>query len=512
MQIPLTGAVVSVSRSAVADRLVLFRIAWWVIALATLVLYAVALPLRWAELASLFQNLSPAQELVLRDAGVSGQQHAAIVLTVEVAVPVVYFVVAALIFWRRSDKWPTVLFSAGLMTYAAWISPAMHALVASQSPWRLPANLVEILGVTAAMLFFFGFPDGRFVPRWSRVVLAVWGVWGLVWLLAPASPLDLSSPFRLSAPGFVLLVALMGAAFGSQVYRFTRAASVLQRQQTKLVLFGTAIAFSGYLAYGFDRFASPALSEPHRAAVVYDLVGVPLVLLAALLIPLSVAASILRYRLWDIEVIVERALVYAALTAILGGLYTASITLSQRVFVALTGERSDAAIVLTTLGVAAAFTPVRTWLQSVVDRRLACRADPARNLRVFADEVRSFVEKHDVQQLTHRALEEATAAFGASGGAVCLREGEHFRPTQVLGEWCGEEGVSAWLDCDETRYGWIVLGPRRNGLAYRTEDEAALTELVTLVARAIKIAQGPAGGPWRQVPERSTLAGQVSIP
>ena len=84
----------------------------------------------------------------------------------------------------------------------------------------------------------------------------------------------------------------------------------------------------------------------------------------------AVAIAILRYRLYEIDIIINRTLVYGALSAVLAGVYTASITLSQRLFMAVTGERSDAAIVLTTLIVAATFTPLKSRLQASVDARI----------------------------------------------------------------------------------------------------------------------------------------------
>ena len=86
-------------------------------------------------------------------------------------------------------------------------------------------------------------------------------------------------------------------------------------------------------------------------------------------LPVAVGIAVLRYRLYDIDVLIGRALVYVPLTAILAGLYAASVALFQRLFTAITGETSDAAIVLTTLILAAIFTPARKTLENAVERR-----------------------------------------------------------------------------------------------------------------------------------------------
>jgi hypothetical protein len=94
------------------------------------------------------------------------------------------------------------------------------------------------------------------------------------------------------------------------------------------------------------------------------------------LLPLSVGIAMLRYHLYDIDLIIRRALIYVPLTALLGGLYAASVALFQRLFVVVTGDRSDAAIVITTLILATLFTPARKALEGAVDRRFKPDSTP----------------------------------------------------------------------------------------------------------------------------------------
>jgi hypothetical protein len=93
--------------------------------------------------------------------------------------------------------------------------------------------------------------------------------------------------------------------------------------------------------------------------------------------PLAVGIAILRYHLYDIDMLIARALVYIPLTAVLAGAYAASVALFQRIFVSLTGQSSDAAIVITTLILASLFTPVRKALENAVDRRFRPAAPAA---------------------------------------------------------------------------------------------------------------------------------------
>jgi hypothetical protein len=96
--------------------------------------------------------------------------------------------------------------------------------------------------------------------------------------------------------------------------------------------------------------------------------------LGLLLIPIAVGIAVTRYRLYEIDHLISRTLVYVPLTALLAGLYAATVTLLQRVFQSVSGDKSDAAIIISTLILASVFTPVRKWLEGIVERRF--KADP----------------------------------------------------------------------------------------------------------------------------------------
>jgi hypothetical protein len=134
----------------------------------------------------------------------------------------------------------------------------------------------------------------------------------------------------------------------------------------------------------------------------------------------TLSIAVLRHRLCQIDLIINRALVYGALTAILAGLCSASISLFQKVFIALTGERSDAAIVLRTLILASAFTPIKTRLQAIVDRRFRDVHDPLRWLTDFSMRVETGIWVVHGRLALARLLEEAVAALDAVGGAAYL--------------------------------------------------------------------------------------------
>jgi hypothetical protein len=125
--------------------------------------------------------------------------------------------------------------------------------------------------------------------------------------------------------------------------------------------------------------------------------------LSLALIPISLAIAILRARLWDIDLLIRRTLVYGALTALLAGVYLGAVVALQALFVAVSGTaRSQLVTVLSTLAIAALFVPLRARLQRFIDRRFYRRKyDAARTLAEFSASLRDEV---DLEQLSGRLV------------------------------------------------------------------------------------------------------------
>jgi hypothetical protein len=137
-------------------------------------------------------------------------------------------------------------------------------------------------------------------------------------------------------------------------------------------------------------------------------------------LPLAVGVAILRYRLYDIDVLIGRALVYVPLTAALGGLYAASIALFQRLFVSVTGQTSDAAIVITTLILAGVFTPARKALEGAVERRYRIPASGPTSDRATALDDPALEAK--IAAIARSVVREELSS-GAGEGRASARKG-----------------------------------------------------------------------------------------
>jgi hypothetical protein len=282
---------------------------------------------------------------------------------------------------------------------------------------------------------------------------------------------------QLQGVGLVfLLVSYVGSA-AAVAFRFRHAEGDV-RLQLKWFVYAGAIVSAAF-AYG---------------AVAWNLFGQPLYLaltplvIAAIALPLAIAVAILRYRLYDIDLLINRTLVYAGLTAILGALYAAVVTFLNRLFISLSGQKSDAAYVITAFVVAVAFGPVKDWLQRQVDRRIGKRNAP-QMLDEFRSNVEAVVSVIDVDRVGRQLLDHAVAAFNARGAALYLSFHSRADPVYSRGELNGGLAIEVGLRHQGRDVGRLVMGSRRGDASYSNEDRLALQRSADSVAEAIALAE-----------------------
>jgi hypothetical protein len=295
------------------------------------------------------------------------------------------YVVGLVIFLRRSSEWIALLVSYVFVNLGVGIINAYAggpALTREFPVITTPLHVYEVLTAPAFYALFLitlVFPDGRFVPRWT-------------WLLVPATVLDFlpaSIPGWISAP---LQVAVFATVLGAPIYRYLRVSDPEQREQTKWVLFGLLVALGTFVGLGLIKALVPGLTATAARTVLLALVGGNGVFLALSFLPVSFGVAILRYRLWEIDVLINRALVYVPLTLSIAGLYIGGVILVQALFSSATGQNSDLAVAIVTLAIAALFNPWRHRIQRFIDRRFYRRKyDASRTLAAFSAHLRDEV-------------------------------------------------------------------------------------------------------------------------
>jgi hypothetical protein len=169
------------------------------------------------------------------------------------------------------------------------------------------------------------------------------------------------------------------------------------------------------------------------------------------------------------------------------GVFAAASVLTQKLFMTFTGEKSDAATVITTLVVAAAFTPIKKRVETSVDARFRQAPDPTRDLKLFGEQVRAFTRMSDAEQITRRLLEEAMCGLRAQSGALSLMIDGRMQTVQTLGQWTGEAWLSVPLYYRDTRLGMLFLGPRQKHEQYSREEFETLRKIAHEVGRAVSL-------------------------
>ncbi|HET7037367.1 MAG TPA: hypothetical protein VFI42_16905 [Thermomicrobiaceae bacterium] len=467
------------------------RAGWLGLILLSLGLFLASLPLRYQQLrdfsfvplarSDLMRAVDPqALRTALGELGLSTTVFAWFSLTLEVAFAATFCAVAALIAARRDNTWWIKFVVLMMVVFGTSSLPTITALEGTNSLLELLARVTHMLGWALVEIFLLLFPTGRFVPRWTGFAAGLVLVWSLAMALFPASIVSAFAwPDQLA---FLLWLVWYGGGMAAQLYRFRHHANRKERWQTKWTLFSVIVAVVGTLAVNVPAIFAPSHTA-NAAGAFCELIRIPAGALFIMIMPVTVGIAILRYRLWEIDLLISRTLVYLPLTAILGGLYTASISLFQRLFEATTGNSSDAAIVLTTLVVASAFTPVKNALQGAVDGRFKPSGQD-NDLRAYRRQLQAIVGVLDMQQAMGHLLELAAASLAARGGAVYLLANGALDPVQTVGVWQGhdEPVVSVPLEWEGMRLGLVALGPKRNGQAYSEADLAELRQAADSLA------------------------------
>jgi hypothetical protein len=279
------------------------------------------------------------------------------------------------------------------------------------SQWAWPLGLIGF-----AVLMPLLFPDGRPTSgRWRLLVKVDLVVIAATAVLLATQPGEIeggvTNPVGVGAAGsapaigavVVAIMAAMAAGFVSAVVRYRRAGPT-QRVQLRECLFAVCLTFAGFVLI--------TVLSANEVLYTVDYA----------LIPASVGLAMLRYRLYDVDVVVRRTLVYAMLVAALAVVYLAGIAVFGITFRAATGLSSSFAVTLSTLAVALAFQPLRRRIQAVVDRRFyRARYDAARTLDAFSARMRGEI---DLETLTGDVVSVVREALHPSHATVWLRPPE----------------------------------------------------------------------------------------
>ena len=345
----------------------------------------------------------------LSASGFSVSWYAAL-LTISIALIVaIWCGIGFLIFWRSSDDWLALLAAFFLVMFS--ITPSGNnpgfVILSAYPILDLPICFVSFLGQVSIGVFFLFFPNGRLVPRWIGPVLLL----SIIYAFFNNFP-SATSTFDMNWPAWLNLllstVVFPVALTISQIYRYRRVSTPLQRQQTKWILLGVSVAIGILVGLSVLAFLTQSSYQQYSLGGVSGVIVSFIFFCSFLLIPLSIGFSILRYRLYDIDVLINRTLVYGSLTALLALLYVGLIfALQARCCRGVSHQNNAVAIVVSTLVIAALFQPLRRRIQTIIDRRFYRRKYDARRIIAnFSATLRGEVELTELSEQLVAVVEE----------------------------------------------------------------------------------------------------------
>jgi serine/threonine-protein kinase len=398
--------------SSVQRRLVLAG--WLAIFVVTGVLFFIGLPVQrdWI-ITQHGGNFTEYSLLGLQPLGISQEVAITYDLCLDILTTAVFLGTALTLFWRRSSDRMVFLTALMLVTWGGTSSTDSIKHLLLNYPGNLLYLFLSGIGNALFVWFIYTFPDGKFSPKWSRWIVYIYGAWSfLAPLLFAAVGLDTNDfSFLLR---FVLPIIVFVTGSIIQLWRQRHYLSQSQRQQVKWIVAGFTALLTAFVGLFMFPVIFPALQPPGPILTTYNFFFHTYLKATLIGIPITIAFSVSRYRLWEVDLTINRGLVYGGLTISLGAIFILVTVVLQLILQRiLPGGSALLVIAIAAILVGALFSPIRTHLQQFVDRRLygikvefregkmdkGARAD-ARPLATFTQGVSEFPAQFGQYEIT----------------------------------------------------------------------------------------------------------------
>jgi class 3 adenylate cyclase len=300
-----------------------------------------------------------------------------LVTWIGIAAAMVWCALAALILWRRSRDPFGVLLALGFVAIGLILASPDQILVGGGSVNSRGTDEFSEVGrdvvwvLTAFGLpWVFAFPDGRLVPKWSVVIMVPWIVWALLRIPFP----DELSHARYGLAGSLLYIAFPLTALAAQVYRFGWRSDAVQRQQLKWFMYGGVLIVAAWITAVIVASVLDGAGGSTASGFIGRTASAGWLAAASMLMPVTIAIAIFRQGLLNIDLLINRTVMYSLLTIMLVAAFVVIGTLAQRAYAAIAGQQSDLVSLTVAMPIALAFLPLRARMQSIADHFLSDRA------------------------------------------------------------------------------------------------------------------------------------------
>ena len=444
--------------------LTLARIIQVVVICVTIGLFIINIPLNYEQRSTICgidpcppNQLSIRSVQALEDIGMSVQDLVSLTIALDIFIAVIFTTCAIVIFIRKPNDLFTIFVTIMLVTFGtSTFTGGIRGIAVAYPQLEWLTQTIAFIGSVGILAFFFVFPNGRFTPRWTMAIFISWFLFQLPRYYFPNSSLILHGD---SAMYNLLFVAFFLSGVVAQIYRYIRVSNAVERQQTKWVIYGLTIGMGCYLVF---RTLSLLVSDPMGSGLPVSLGVVITSTFFILLIPISITIAVIRYRLWDINPIINRTLVYGALSASTIALYVLAVGFASRYF---QGSNFIFAFIATGI-IAILFEPLRQRLQRAVNRLMyGERDDPTTVLTKLSQRLDTTIAPDSVLQTIVETLAQTLrlpyAAISLSNDTPRFTSSPDLPPSEL---------ISLPLTFQSERVGNLGLAPRAEGEKFSTAD------------------------------------------
>jgi signal transduction histidine kinase len=461
--------------------LILVRVAGAAVALLAVGSFTASLLRRFAQLDTFSDVDTPsgwtgeAFHAALAQVGLSIGVYHTYRIALDLGFALCFIVVAVVLLVRFSNDWMALFAALALVTFGALWPTNIEELTSAYPTWSWLFTVEDQLSLTFLLVFLCLYPTGRFVPRWLSWLLVLWVASGVAAFFTPPLP---------DALNVSQFLGFFGAALVAQIYRYRRRSNAIERQQIKWLVFGFSATLATAVALLALEVIFPALGRPGTAGLLYAAAGAAVGSLLFLPIPVCVGIALLRYRLWDVDVLLNRTLVYGALSACVIAIYILAVGYLGALF------RTSGSLVISlvvTGVVALLFQPLRGWLQRGVNRLLyGQRDEPYLVVTRLSQRVGSSLAH---ETILPTIVETVAQALKLPYAAIALCDGDEQVVAATYGTANGET-LRLPLTYQAEPVGELILSPRAPGDSWTPADRRLLDELARqagAAARAVRL-------------------------
>ncbi len=340
-----------------------------VLSLATVLFFSMGVPLSFDRY---IQTINPDTLAALQRLGLSAEFYAGYQTALVVVLAIAFAVAGIIIAWFKSDDWLALLVAFTLIGQGANAFDPLSR-IGRVPGFEIPVHFIVAMVLMGLPLSCYLFPDGKIQKRWMIYVASLWFVWLMVSVFWVSFPINIFNRGENATLIYLLsLLAVLSTGIYAQVYRYRNTDSSTKREQLKWIVFGIAVGICTGIGVNLFMTFFELTKPSAEAYLIADMITQTLSVVAQFTVPIAVVFSILKYRLYDIEIVINRSIIYGSVTVVLAAIFGVLLFGLQAAYKAFTKQDNPptVAVVISTIAVSSIFQPTRKFLSRFINRKL----------------------------------------------------------------------------------------------------------------------------------------------